>query len=165
MKLLHLLLMLCFIVSCTSRKNREAYIKETDRQTQLLDTGTGLKKDSIVSGISSGGEDKIVSTVSVIFNPEHPEYIKIEKKTGADYTYNNQFYYKNRKLIKAKIQIKNNTDSGNPDADYSAVYYLHRNRCIKEVNKDPKRSDCHKIKDDSETALLDGFPLLPGNMK
>ncbi|MDR6923586.1 hypothetical protein [Chryseobacterium sp. 2987] len=164
MKPLHLLLMLCFIVSCTSQKNREAYIKEIDYQSQLLDTGAGLKKDTIVSGISSGGVDRIISTVSVAFDPEHPEYIKIVKKTGIDYTYNNQFYYKNQKLIKAKINIKNNTDSGSPNADYSAVYYLHRNRCIKKVNEDPEKSDCHKVKYDSDMALLDGLPLIPRSL-
>ncbi len=165
MKPYYWLLMTFFFVSCAGQKNKEDRIKETDRQAQLLDTGEGLKKDSIISGISSGGVDRIVSTVSVIFNPQYPEYVKIEHKTGADGTHSSQFYYKNQKLIKAKINIKNNTDSGKPEADYNAVYYLHRNRCIKKINENPGRSDCRKVKYDSETALLDGLPLFPRNLK
>ncbi|MDR2236938.1 MAG: hypothetical protein LBE92_12525 [Chryseobacterium sp.] len=158
MKSYYLWLIAALVTSCTSQKKNAAYITEADNQALLLDTGVGVKKETIVSGISSGGVDIPVSSVTVIFDPKRSEYVKIEKKMVADNAYNNQFYYKNQKLIKANIHIKNK-----PDTDYSAVYYLHRNKCIKKVDENPERSDCNTIKSDSETALLDGLPLLPGN--
>lgn len=165
MKPYHLFLIIITVCSCISQKKNEAYIKEIDRQSQLLDAGTGLKKETIKSGITSGETDRVLSTVSVIFNPERPEYIKIEKKTGIDSIYNNEFYYRNQKLVKAKLNIKTHKDSLDSDADYWVVYYLHRKKCIKKMNEDPERSDCHTIKDDAEMALLEGLPLLPGNLK
>ncbi len=162
MKPLHLLLTLIMACSCTNQKKNDAYIKETDHQVHLLDSGIRLKKETIISGIGDGENDRTVFTVSLIYNPGQPEYIKIEKKIDADYTYNNQFYYINQKLVKAKINRKSNTNS---EADYSAEYYLQRNSCIKTINEDPEKSDCRKIKADSETALLDVFPLLPGKLK
>ncbi|MFN1216146.1 hypothetical protein ACKW6Q_04085 [Chryseobacterium kwangjuense] len=151
--------------SCTSQKKNDAYIQEIDHQVQLLDSGTGLKKETIILGIGDGVNDRTVFTVSLIYNPGQPGYIKIEKKINADYTYNNQFYYRNKKLVKAKINRKNNTNSENSESDYSVEYYLQRNSCIRTINEDPEKSDCRKIKADSETALLDVFPLLPKKIK
>lgn len=165
MKSWHLLLILMMACSCSSQKKNDAYMQEIDHQVQLLDSGTGLKKETIISGIGDGENDRAVFTVSVIYNPGQPEYIKIEKKVEADYTYNNQFYYRNQKLVKAKINRKSNKNPEHPGTGYSAEYYLHRNSCIKTVNEEPEKSDCRKIKTDSETALLDVLPLLPGNLK
>ncbi|PWN67346.1 hypothetical protein [Chryseobacterium oncorhynchi] len=78
----------------------------------------------------------------------------------VNYIHDYQFYYKNKKLIKAKINIHNKEDSENQQINYSAVYYIRRNKCIKSINENLEWSDCDKVKDDSRTAFLDAFPLM-----
>lgn len=155
-----LFLLLVMISSCMSQKNTEAYIQELNHQSLLLDAGTGLKKETIVTGMSDGKTDTPGIITSLICNPQQPRYIKVEKKMMVNYAYNYQFYYKDKKLIKAKINIRNNEGSEDQQVNYSAVYYLRDDKCIKSIDEDRKWSDCKTIKEDSRSAFSDGFQLM-----
>ncbi|AZA98879.1 hypothetical protein EG359_04310 [Chryseobacterium joostei] len=155
-----LFLPVILVSSCISQTKNEAYVKEVECQCQLLDADTGLQKETIVTGISDGKNDVPSSSVSLACNVRQTKYIKIEHKMMVNYIHDYQFYYKNKKLIKAKINIHNKEGSENQQINYSAVYYIRRNKCIKSINENLKWSDCDKVKDDSRTAFLDAFPLM-----
>lgn len=119
-----------------------------------------IKKETIVTGISNGKNDVPSSSLSLICNTQQTKYIKIEHKMMVNYIHDYQFYYKNKKLIKAKINIHSKEDAENQQVNYSAVYYLRNNKCIKSINENVKWSDCNKVKEDSRNSFQDGFLLM-----
>lgn len=160
MKTYLLLLPVILIFSCMSQKKSEAYIKEVEYQCQLLDMDKEVKKETIVTGMSDGKNNVPVMSTSLICNTRKPKYIKLEHKMMVNNNHDYQFYYKNKKLIKAKINIRSKEDSEDQHINYSAVYYLRNNTCINIMNEDIKWSDCNTVKEDSRAALLDAFPLM-----
>lgn len=160
MKTYLLFLPLILISSCMSQKKREVYIKEMEYQCQLLDIDPEVKKETIVTGMSDSENDTPVMSTSLIYNARKPKYIKLEHKMMVNNIHDYQFYYKNKKLIKAKIKIHSKENSEDQHINYSAVYYLRNNKCIKSMNENIKWSDCNTVREESRATLLDAFPLM-----
>ncbi|MHB0756908.1 hypothetical protein [Polaribacter sp. M15] len=153
-KTIHLALILGILISCSENKHISEiknYVIKIDNRTDLNESITEFNTENQNGEISGG-----TSIYELTDNDNKLYRIIKESSQPNDSVFNYEFYYKDKKLIFAKV-IKFLNISSEFDTIVNSELYYKNEKLIEQLNKKPKGIDSEYIKLLAESFTVEGL--------
>ena len=141
------LLVLMFSVFVFSQDSQpELIVKKIDSIAKTIDENKDL-----IEGISEGeisnkkGDIKGDFSTYDLKNKSQTELFRIRDYSSTDFYYKKTYYYHNKKLIKAIIEIEDWNSKSEMQKVYNAVYHFENEKILKIENENIKFSNAKSV--------------------
>jgi|GEM_PF-5250669 len=152
-------LVLILFVSTISCISKNGYISKIDSLCANFDSNKNLSITEFQTGIGDGKNDIVVISGKVIFSKEDRTIEKIQENSFADYNYETNIYYKNKKPVKATIRISSNSDSSVKNLDYTTIYHYKNKKCLQIINEKTEFTNCNETRKSADL-LRASYPII-----
>jgi hypothetical protein len=153
-KAIYITLILGILISCSEKKTIyeiKNYVKKIENRTDLNESVTEFNTEDL--------NGKIVGGTSIYELTDKDNNLYRITKDGSnpnDTVLNYEFYFKNKKLVFAKI-IKFSNYSSEFDTIVNSELYFENGKLIEEISKKPIGIDAEYVKSLAESMTVEGL--------